>query len=226
MSKTVSRRDDFKSKKRRQNRTQRLIPFIVIGAVAVVVLAIVIGTSLAKGTTDVSQARGSALGDPNAPVRVEEFGDYQCPACAAFFINLEPQIIKNYVDTKKVYFSFTPFSFIGQESIDAAQAAYCARDQGKFWEYHDYLYNNQSGENQGNFTVARLETFAQTLGLNAATFKTCLEGKKYSAQVQSDYDYGVGKNVTSTPSFIVDGTLVTQDTLVQTIDAALKAKGK
>jgi protein-disulfide isomerase len=226
MSKTVSRREDLKSKRRRQDKNQRLIPFIVIGAVAVVVLAIVIGSTLAKGTTDVSQARGSALGNASAPVRVEEFGDYQCPACAAFFINLEPQVVKDYVDTGKIYFSFTPFSFIGQESTDAAMAAYCARDQNKFWEYHDYLYNNQSGENKGNFSVARLEQFAQTLGLNADTFKTCLEGKKYSAQVQSDYDYGVGKNITSTPSFLVDGKLVSQDALVQTIDAALKAKGK
>jgi protein-disulfide isomerase len=226
MSKSVSRKEDFRARKRRQDRTQRLLPFIIVAIVAVVALGFLIIPSLAKPNTDVSQARGSALGQPNAPVRVEEFGDYQCPACASFFVNLEPQIVKDYIDTGKIYFSFTPFSFIGQESIDAAQAAYCARDQNKFWEYHDALYNNQSGENKGNFSIANLEQFAQNLKLNTDQFKSCLEGKKYSAQVQSDYEYGVGKNINSTPSFLVDGKLVTQDLLVQTIDDALKAKGK
>ena len=226
MSKSGSRREDYKSRRRRQDKTQRLLPFIIVAVVAVIALAILIIPSLAKPSTDVSQARGSSLGDPNAPVKVEEFGDYQCPACASFFVNLEPQIVKDYINTGKIYFSFTPFSFVGQESIDASQAAYCARDQGKFWEYHDTLYNNQRGENQGNFSIAHLEQFAKNLNLNMDQFKTCLEGKKYSDQVQSDYNYGVGKNINSTPSFIVDGQLVSQDTLVQTIDAALKAKGK
>ncbi|HVP20451.1 MAG TPA: DsbA family protein [Anaerolineaceae bacterium] len=226
MSRTSSRREDYKSRRRRQDKTQRLLPFIIVAVVAVIALAILIIPSLAKPTTDVSQARGSSLGNPNAPVKVEEFGDYQCPACASFFVNLEPQIVKDYIDTGKIYFSFTPFSFVGQESIDAAQAAYCARDQNKFWEYHDTLYNNQRGENQGNFSIPNLEQFAQNLNLNMNQFKTCLEGKKYYDQVQSDYNYGVGKNVNSTPSFIVDGKLVSQDALVQTIDAALKAKGK
>ena len=166
------------------------------------------------------------LGNANAPVKVVEFGDYQCPACAAFFNQDQPALIKNYVDTNKISFTFVPFSFIGSESVAAAQAAYCAGDQGKYWQYHDQLYNDQHGENQGYFSTSRLEGYAQTLGLNMDQFKQCFEGGKYKDQVQSDYNYAVSKNVNSTPSFLVDGQLVTPTDLNTSIDNALSAKGK
>jgi protein-disulfide isomerase len=202
VSKNVSRRENRRARQRRQTQIQRLLPFILIGIGAVIILGVLIIPSLAKGTTDTSQAHGTTLGNTNAPVQVIEFGDYQCPACAAFF------------------------SFIGAESIAAAQAAYCAGDQGKYWQYHDQLYNDQHGENQGYFSTSRLEGYAQTIGLNMDQFKQCFEGGKYKDKVQSDYNYAVSKNVNSTPSFLVDGQLVDPSSLFQTIDNAIKAKGQ
>ena len=213
--------------KRRRSKFRNLLPFIIVGVVALVALAVLIVPSLLK--TNITRATASdktSLGVATAPVKIEEFGDYQCPACGAFFVQMEPTLVKNYIDTGKVYFTFTPFSFIGPESAQAAQAAYCAMDQGKFWEYHDQLYNNQKGENQGGFNDTVLEGFAQTLGLNMDTFKTCFTSGKYKSLVDENIAYGNSKNIQSTPSFIVDGKLVYMDTLFATIDAELKAKGQ
>ena len=102
------------------------------------------------------QAQGLSMGDPNAPVKVEEYGDFQCPACRIFHESQEGQLIEKYIKTGLVYFTYTPFSFIGDESVKAAEAAYCAADQGKFWEYHDMLYANQTAENKGDFADSRL----------------------------------------------------------------------
>ncbi len=226
VSKNVSRRESRRSRQHRQTQLQRLLPIIIIGVVAVIILGVLIIPSLAKGTTDTTQAHGTTLGNANAPVKVVEFGDYQCPACGAFFAQEQPTLIKNYVDTNKISFTFVPFSFIGAESVAAAQAAYCAGDQGKYWQYHDQLYNDQHGENQGYFSTSRLEGYAQTLGLNMDQFKQCFEGGKYNNQVQSDITYAESENVTSTPSFLVDGQLVDPASLTTTIDNALKAKGQ
>ncbi len=98
-----------------------------------------------------------ALGDPNAPVAVVEFADFQCPFCERFFSTTESDLIKNYVNTGKIRFIFRNFSFLGPDSTTAAEGAYCANEQGKFWEYHNYLYQHQGPENSGTFSQANLE---------------------------------------------------------------------
>ena len=92
---------------------------------------------------------------------------------------MEPQLVNDYVATGKVLFEFKDLAFLGDESIQAAQAADCALDQGKFWPYHDTLYANQHGENQGSFTTERLKAIAQTVGLNMSTFDHCLESQAH-----------------------------------------------
>ncbi len=226
MSRFLARRDELRAQQRRQEQIKRLLPFFIIGVVAVVILAVLIIPTLIKPSTNISLANGSAMGNPDAPVKVIEFGDYQCPNCASFFAFDEPEIVKAFVTTGKITFSFSPFSFLGQESIDAAQAAYCARDQNKFWEYHDALYNHQGAENKGAFTIANLERYAEDLGLKMDAFKPCLESKKYASQVDSDNAFAVSNKVKSTPSFMVDGKVVSQEALVEAINVALKAKGK
>ena len=95
-------------------------------------------------------ANGSpVLGSKDAPITMIEFGDYQCFYCNKFYHTTEPDIVKNYVETGKVKMVFKDFTIIGQDSINAAHATHCAQEQGKFWEYHDTLYNNWAGENTG-----------------------------------------------------------------------------
>src|SRR6185369_7880644 len=115
-------------------------------------------------------ANGNSLGDQNARIQIVEFGDFQCPYCKRFHEETEPLLISNYVETGKVYFTYrSAGNWVSKnigggntESQDAAASAYCAADQGKFWEMHDALFaNNGDVENQGSFSEERLTSIAQ-----------------------------------------------------------------
>ncbi len=145
-------------------------------------------------------------GNANAKLTIVEFADYQCPFCERFFKDVEPQIIKDYVDTGKAKFVFKNLAFLGKESTDAANAAMCAKEQNKFWEYHDYLFSHQGAENSGTFAPDKLKGFATDLGLNASQFSSCLDSQKYSAQVAADQAEASKNGFNSTPSLAVGST--------------------
>jgi protein-disulfide isomerase len=104
-------------------------------------------------------------GNSQSGVTLVEYADFQCPFCGKFFNESEQTVIANYIKQGKINFVYRDFTFLGPESVEAAQAARCAADQGKFWQYHDYLFSHQMGENQGAFATPNLKTFAVTLGL-------------------------------------------------------------
>jgi protein-disulfide isomerase len=167
------------------------------------------GASVAPGAkVNVSSGPFPVLGDKNAKVTVVEFADFQCPFCEQWFTNVETPLIKDYVNTGKIKFAFRNYAFLGQESTWAAEAAYCANDQGKFWDYHDYLYKHQGQENSGAFSKANLEQFAADLGLNTTQFNSCLDSDKYATQVANDVKDGQTAGVTGTPTSFVDGQSV------------------
>ncbi len=174
------------------------------------------------------QAKGNAMGDPNAPVKIVEYADYQCPFCARFEQMTQQQLIENYIATGKVYFEFRSMGeFIGPESKRAAEAAYCAGDQGQFWEYHDMLFSNQGSENSGAFSDDHLQAFAGNLGLDMNQFNTCLSSGKYSSRVDQDGTDGQAAGVQGTPSFVINGQLAIRgaqpyDAFASAIDALLK----
>lgn len=135
--------------------------------------------ALARGTSTRAAAAGEPnappagerdviLGDPNAPVTVIEYGDYQCPFCARFFTDVEPFIRDEYIKTGKVKMVFRNYAFLGPESVDAAEAAECAKDQGKFWEFHDALYEAEAEdgrEHNGNLNKDLFVEISEKLGL-------------------------------------------------------------
>ncbi len=231
----VSKREILKERKRKEQVRKRAIFIIAIAVVALIIAAILIYPSLQPlpqitsiTPNPVFHPQGLSMGDPNAPVKVEEFADFQCPYCKEFDLNEEANFINTYVVTGKVYFTYTPFSFIdqnvpgGNKSHAAAEAAYCASDQGKFWQYHDLLYANQTGENIGDFTDKRLAAYAQALGLNMSQFNSCYSSGKYKQQVIDDYNKAINDNITQTPSFLVNGTTIAYMTdLNSKVDAAL-----
>lgn len=143
------------------------------------------------------------LGDPNARITIVEFGDYQCTYCHAFHQNTKDQIIQEYVDAGKVNFIFRDFPLNGPDSVLAAQATYCANDQGKFWQYHDELYNNWGGERTGWVNQRSLDKFANDIGLDLNEFGKCLSDKKYESKVLDNQKYGEGIDVDATPTFII-----------------------
>jgi protein-disulfide isomerase len=106
---------------------------------------------------DVGVGPFPVLGNANAKVTIVEFADFQCPFCAQFYKQTEPSIINDYVKSGKAKFAFQNYAFLGQESNTAAEGAYCANDQGKFWSYHNFMYDHQAQENSGQFTKTNLE---------------------------------------------------------------------
>ncbi len=149
------------------------------------------------------------LGSPDAPVTFIEFGDFQCPFCGRFYAATEKQLIDKYVKTGQVKFIWRDFAFLGEESLDAAVAARCAGEQGKFWEYHNYLFEHQNGENQRAFSVSNLKNFARSLNLDTGQFNTCLDSQKYLSAVENETELGRQLGVDGTPSSFVNGTHVT-----------------
>ena len=169
-----------------------------------------IGTAPVVGTKVNLDLNGApSLGDANAKVTIVEYADFQCPYCERYFQQNEPSFVSTYVNTGKARFVWKDYAFLGQESLWAAEAARCANDQGKFWAYHDYLYNHQGKENSGTFSKANLKKFAVALGLNTSQFNSCLDSDKYLGAVQAETQAGSGVGVNGTPATFVNGVLVT-----------------
>ena len=146
-------------------------------------------------------------GDPNAKVKIIEFADLRCPFCDEFFKNTEPQIINDYVKTGKAVFYFRHYAFLGPASTTAANAAECANDQGKFWEMHDYLYQNQPDESDTSmYTTDNLTQVAGTLGMDTNQFSQCLSSTADSKNVSDDLAAGQKAGVSGTPTTFINGT--------------------
>ena len=165
-------------------------------------------------------------GDPDAPITIIEFADFQCPFCGRFFTETEPQIDEQYMQSGKVRFGYFNFAFLGPESTWAAEAAECAADQNKFWEYHDKLYESQSGENQGAFNKDNLKKFAKELGLDTSAFDECLDSGRYTQLIEEESSMASSIGVRSTPTFLINGQAVVGaqpfEIFEQTIDSLLK----
>ena len=160
----------------------------------------------AKVTMQTFLGNGSPmLGDFNAPVTLVEFGDYQCHFCNVFFHSTEDDILKNYVETGKVRMIFKDYNIIGPDSINASHGAHCANDQGMFWEYHDILYNNWTGENNGWASSENLLRFAQEIGLDVDVWSQCMIDGKHSQIIVGSNDDARSLELTGTPAFFVIG---------------------
>lgn len=146
------------------------------------------------------------MGNPNAPITIVEWGDYQCTFCHKFHQSSKDILIEEYVNTGKINFVFRDFPLNGPDSVLAAQASYCADDQGKYWEYHDEIYKNWAGERTGWVTRQSLDQFANTVGLDLVQFNKCLDDKKYQQKVLENEKFGVKIGIKVTPSFLIFNT--------------------
>jgi protein-disulfide isomerase len=175
---------------------------------------------------------GTALGDPNAPVLIEVYADFQCPACRIYSEEVEQKVVTDFVATGKAYYVFRQWPFVDtnsmlKESQQSANASMCAAEQGHFWEYHDMLFANQTGENVGDFTDKRLTAFAEALKLDMGQFNTCFKANEYKEQITADFQGGKQRGITGTPSVLVNGVEVmpgyipTYEKLVEAINTAL-----
>ena len=143
-------------------------------------------------------------GSDSAKINLVEFGDYQCPFCKRFFDQTELPLTSEYVDTGKTKFYFLDVSIVGTDSIILAQASWCADEQGKYYEYHDYIYSNQGQENSGWGTPDKVKNLAKGIpGLNVEEFSACLDSKKYESRSQQLTKFASQIGLTGTPTMFV-----------------------
>ena len=241
----MSKRQEIRERRNKERlRNRVLVILLVVAGAAIITFALILpglkGQSAAGTIVQITPAVRTAalnktsMGDPNAPVKMDVWEDFQCSGCKSYSQNLEPQVIQTYVDTGKVFYTFHFYPFIdgGQgESHQAADAAMCAMAQGRFWDYHDMLFANWIGENQGSFTDSRLVAFALGIKLNMTAFNQCFKANTYSAEIQQDMDAGAKLGVPPTPGIFINGKTVVSsagatflpslDDISKTIDATL-----
>jgi protein-disulfide isomerase len=203
---------------------------LVVVAAILTALAVIISIDIADGTNNLIknafaqiQAGQSDLvlsnlikqgqpyqGSKSSPVSLIMFGDFQCHDCDRFVKHTEPQINSTYIQTGKVALVFVHIPNKGFDSWPAALAAQCTNDQGKFWQFHNLLYNNQGPIDSGWVSNANLKKFASQMpGLNIQQFNSCFDSQKYKTLVESDLALAHSLGFTQSPSFIIvksDGT--------------------
>jgi protein-disulfide isomerase len=215
----MSKREEIRSKRRKDQQRRLLTAMLIVGGIAVVIAALVIYRQQSLVSSIVipeeyayPESDGVALGDPDAPVVIEEFSDFQCPACQFFHDNSLFPVVEEYVSTGKVYYIYRQFPIIDsrsttKESQAAALASYCAAEQDQFWPYHDVLFANQIGENVGGYSEARLMAFADLVDVDTSEFRDCLREERYRAQLEEDFQRGVEAGVNSTPTLLINGQI-------------------
>ena len=191
---------------------------VIVGVIVIAIIAGVaaslsaspaetVNLDMSRTHGTISTAMGSPiLGDPSAPITIVEFGDYQCHQCYNWFHNTKPAITRDYIDTGKANLVFVDMAFLGRDSPKAAQASYCAEEQGMYWEYHDMLYNLQEDKIDGGWANSeRLKAIALNLDLDNELFETCLDSGKYSKRVQYNTQQARDHGVRGTPGFFIVG---------------------
>jgi len=238
-----SKRQILREQRLKRQRQQRMVAILAVSVGAVVIAALLIIPSLtpvgeiAQITPfDRPMVEGTAMGSTDAPVLIEVWEDFQCPACRRFSDEVEPQIIQNYIATGKVRYVFRHYPFlddrvVSKESDQAANASMCASEQGRFWDYHDILFANWNSENAGAFSNKRLVAYAETLSLDMDSFNTCFKANRYQEQIEADLAAGNQAGVTGTPSLFVNGQQISPglipsyEDVSEAVEAALAAAG-
>jgi protein-disulfide isomerase len=181
--------------------------------------------------------RGTTLGDPRAAVVIEEYSDFQCPFCKEYSDKIEPKILEEYVVTGKVRVLYHTFgNWVSRkaegntESSRTAEAAQFAADHNRFWQLRDAFFELQGRPNSGVFSDETIIAAAVQVGLNGERLRADLAAHAYASRVQREYDEGIARGVTSTPTFFVNRFKVVgaqpYEVFKSAIDDALRAAGE
>lgn len=153
------------------------------------------------------------LGNPDAPITIVEFSDFQCPFCRRLFSQTLPQLEEKYIKSGTVKFVYRDFPLTSIHGLAQtyAEAGECADEQGKFWQMHDKIFEEQDKRGGGtitDFTVGDIKNWAREIGLDGATFDQCLDSGKHADEVAKDFSDGERAGVTGTPATFVNGRLI------------------
>lgn len=205
--------------------TALVLAVVAVAVIVVAGIALLDQGQAAPETGEDTATYDKSMGAADAPVLVMEYADFQCPYCKLFAEGTGQQLKTEYVDTGQVRFVFRNLAFLGDESVWAAEAAECAKDQGRFWEYHDKIFAEQGAENSGMLSMDNLKEFAASLELDTARFDECLDTHEHRDQVQAERAEAQRRQINATPTLLVNGQLIqggaNYDTLRAAIEAAL-----
>ena len=211
-----------KKKRRRQSPKQKrggisTTYILIVAGVAVLVVALLVILNMNRSrviTSDVAYETGVTpegepyKGSPDAPIQLVEYSDFLCGHCGNFADTLD-SLSPDYIETGKVQVIFRNYAFLAPESIQAAEAAECALDQGadKFWLYHDLLFANR-GTGLGAYSKPQLKAYARQIGLDTGAFNDCLDSGAKAGEVQADKVEGESQGVQATPTWFLNGQMI------------------
>lgn len=213
----------------------------IIGIVVIAAAAFLITVAVTGGFAPVEPIEASApnapvgqteegywyKGDPEAPVQVIKYSDFQCPACANYATILGEVVDQQYVETGQVQFVYHDFPLqMHSNSAEAHQAARCAGDQDMFWPYHDVLFQKQNEWSSLGSPINRFVEYAGALGLEEDTFRACLSDGTYADTIAQAAQASIASQIGATPTFVIDGQQYTSAQLMGAIEAALATGGQ
>lgn len=198
---------EARARRRARERRRLAFPLVVCGVIVLIATA---GFTLLYPTFSRS---GGALplgtenvkGSATAPVEIELWSDFQCPACKQYAVDTGRRIEESAVAEGRARVRYRHMAFLGLESVYAAQASECAAEQGRFWPFHDRLYAEQRGRDQGAFSKASLKRYGAEIGLDQAAFNSCVDHELAAARVKAEVAEGKQKGVARTPTLILNG---------------------
>lgn len=197
---------DLRNARARGRTLKSSILLVALTAAAALAVA---GASMAAELVAVPQTVTSeserVLGSPNAPVAMVEFSDFQCSFCRKFWAETLPRLKETYIKNGQLRLVYQHFAVLGEHSVAAAQAAECAREQGKFWPYHDKLFESQGAL---AFTETKLRRYAEEMGHDVGAFTRCLDSRKYRRKVEDETTLGFRLGARGTPTFFINGRLL------------------
>ena len=208
----------------RTGRSPILLITVIVGGLGVVLLGALVllqsgptkvdtSTLLSPSTqTPVALADGRSVGKADAPVTLDVWSDFQCPACGELARTVEPLLVDRYVTAGTLRIVYHDAAFQGaksnapyDESVEAAAGARCAADQNRYWPFQDWTFANQAGENKGAFDAGRLKAIATAAGLDLTAWDACLATGQQQAAVRAETKQAVADGVDSTPTMILNG---------------------
>jgi len=204
--------------KQKSSKKKKQLTTIILAAVVVIALLSILYFFPRRAVA------GPAVGDPEAPVKIDMFSNYNCSHCQTFARESEDAFIKKYVDSGDVFLTYYIYPFTDDDSRTAAEATYCAADQNKFWEYKKQVYGNVGFP--GVYAETSLNSYAQNVGLDMTQFQQCLSDNTHRGTIDEVRQYAQMNGVNGTPTFIVNGKLVYLNELETTVQAVLEAAKK
>ena len=197
------------------NRRRIVLPVVVavVAGMAAIGLAVTgndgetesIAAVTTVGGATTSPADPLALGDPDAPVVMVSYSEFQCPFCGRYARETEPELVERFVDTGVLRIEWRDFPYLGEESLVAAAAARAASEQGEFWSFHDRLFADQSQPNSGRLTATFLEGIAAELGLDVEQFRRDMSSAETMSAIDADFAEALSVGVNGTPAFMING---------------------